>query len=63
PQQRALAETGQRLERSLALWQEIRGTDLERLNGRLSAAGVAPIVIPPLDAIKLSGPSASREMP
>jgi hypothetical protein len=30
---------------------------------RLSAAGIAPIVIPPLDGIKLSGPSASREMP
>ncbi len=53
PQRRALAETGQRLDRALALWHEIRGTDLARLNARLSAAGVASIVIPPLDAIKL----------
>jgi hypothetical protein len=63
PQRRALAETGLRLERSLALWHEIRGTDLARLNDRLAAAGIPPVTIPPLDAIKLSGPSVSREMP
>jgi len=63
PQRRALAETGQRLERALALWQEIRATDLARLNARLNAAGAASIVIPPLDAIRLNGPSVSREVP
>ncbi len=63
PQRRALAETGSRLERSLALWHDLRGTDLARLNARLRAAGIVPITIPPLDAIKISGPSASREMP
>ncbi len=63
PQRRALAETGLRLERSLALWHEIRGSDLARLNVRLAAAGIAPVTIPPLEAIKLSGPSVSREMP
>ncbi len=63
PQRRALAETGQRLEKSLALWQQIRGTDLARLNARLAAAGIAPVTIPPLDAIKLKGPSVSREVP
>ena len=63
PQKRALAETAQRLEKALALWHGIRDADLVRLNARLSAAGIAPITIPPLEAIKLKGPSVSREIP
>jgi hypothetical protein len=63
PQLRALKETGQRLDRALAAWAEVRGNDLPALNTSLAAAGVEPIVIPPVERIKLSGPSASREMP
>jgi hypothetical protein len=63
PQLRALAETRQRLDRALATWSEAKGTDLPKLNARLKAAAIAPIVIPAVDRIKLSGPSASREVP
>jgi hypothetical protein len=63
PQRRALKETGQRLDRALAAWAEVRDKDLAALNASLKAAGVETIVIPPVDRIKLSGPSASREMP
>jgi hypothetical protein len=63
PQLRALKETGQRLDRALAAWAEVRNKDLAALNASLKTAGVEPIVIPPVERIKLSGPSASREMP
>ena len=62
-QQRALAETGQRLDRALSLWNKIRSSELARLNASLESANLAPIVVPPLESIKLSGPSASRERP
>ena len=63
PQRRALAETAQRLDGAIALWHEVRANELPRLNTALTAAGLAPIVIPPIDSIRLSGPSASEEMP
>ncbi len=62
-QQRALAETGQRLDAALAAWNELRAGELSRLNASLRRAGIAPIVIPPLAGIKLAGPGASREVP
>lgn len=63
PQRKALAETRQRLERGTQLWQQTRDAELPRLNAALTASGSAPIVIPPLDDIRLSGPSVSREVP
>jgi photosystem II stability/assembly factor-like uncharacterized protein len=62
-QLRALVESGQRLDRALALWQGIRDTDLPRLNEALQGAGLAPISIPPVEKIRLGGPGASREIP
>ena len=63
PQRRVVAETADRLDRALASWAKLRDQELPRLNAELASAGVAPIEIPPLDKIRLSGPSASREMP
>jgi len=63
PQLRAMNETGQRLDRALAAWAEVRDKDLATLNASLKAADIEPIAIPPVDRIKLGGPSASREMP
>lgn len=63
PQRRALAETRQRLDRAVAAWQEVREKDLPHLNSALAAAGLAPIDIPPVEAIRIKGPSASREIP
>lgn len=63
PQLRALAESGARLDRALALWDELRTRDLVTLNGALKAAGETPIRIPPVAQIKLGGPSASEELP
>lgn len=62
-QQRVVAESAVRLERALAAWATLRAGELPRLNAELVAAGIAPIEIPPLGEIRLSGPSASREMP
>lgn len=63
PQRRVVAETAGRLARALASWTRLRDTELPRLNTELASAGIAPIEIPPLDRIRLSGPSESREMP
>jgi photosystem II stability/assembly factor-like uncharacterized protein len=62
-QRRALTEIAQRLDRAQAVWSESRAGGLDRLNGVLNMAGLDSIVIPPLDSIKLSGPSTSRELP
>jgi photosystem II stability/assembly factor-like uncharacterized protein len=63
PQKLALAEAGQRLDRAAAAWADVRKTALPKLNASLKAAGVEPIVIPPVDRIKLDGPSESKELP
>jgi photosystem II stability/assembly factor-like uncharacterized protein len=63
PQRRVLAEARQRLDRAVALWDDVRGADLPRLNAALSSAGLAPIAIPAVEQIRLKGPSASREVP
>ena len=63
PQWRALKETGERLDRATTRWQAVRTDDLPRLNATLAAAAVPQIDIPPIDKIRLSGPSASREVP
>jgi photosystem II stability/assembly factor-like uncharacterized protein len=63
PQRHAVAETSGRLDRALAAWKSVREQDLPRLNAALASAGITTIEIPPLDKIKLSGPSASREIP
>jgi photosystem II stability/assembly factor-like uncharacterized protein len=63
PQRRVVAETAGRLERALAAWKQLRDTELPGLNAELVSAGLKPIEIPPVDKIRLSGPSASREMP
>ena len=63
PQRRVVAETSARLDRALAAWKSARENELPRLNTALVSAGIATIEIPPLDKIKLSGPSASREIP
>jgi hypothetical protein len=62
-QLRALTQCAERLDRAIAAWGEARKRDLPRLNRSLKAAGVAPIEIPPVDRIRLSGPSESVEMP
>jgi hypothetical protein len=62
-QRRVVAETADRLDRALAAWTKLRDGELPQLNAALAAAGLTPIEIPPLDKIRLSGPSASREMP
>jgi hypothetical protein len=41
----------------------VRKTAMPKLNASLKAAGVEPIVIPPVDRIKLDGPSESKELP
>jgi len=58
-----VTETAGRLDRALASWAKLRESELPRLNAELVSAGIPPIEIPPLDKIRLSGPSASREMP
>jgi hypothetical protein len=63
PQRQVVAETAVRLDRALAAWKTVRDDDLPRLNVALASAGIAPIEIPPADKIRLSGPSASREIP
>ena len=63
PQRKVVAETAARLDRALAAWNTLRETELPQLNTALVAAGLAPIEIPPVDKIRLSGPSASREIP
>ena len=63
PQRRAVAETAARLDRALASWKTVRDDDLARLNAALASVGIVPIDIPPADKIRLSGPSASREIP
>jgi photosystem II stability/assembly factor-like uncharacterized protein len=63
PQRKVVAETAARLDRALASWTTLRDNDLPRLNAALTSAGLAPIAIPPLDKIRLTGPSASREIP
>ncbi len=63
PQRRVVTETAGRLDRALASWEKLRESELPRLNAELVSAGIEPIEIPPLDKIRLSGPSASREMP
>jgi hypothetical protein len=62
-QRKVLSEVRQRLDQATRLWQQTRDAELPRLNAALTAAGSAPIVIPPLDDIRLSGPSVSREVP
>jgi photosystem II stability/assembly factor-like uncharacterized protein len=62
-QHRVVSESAVRLERALAAWAKLRDSELPRLNAELVAAGIAPVEIPPLEKIRLSGPSASREMP
>jgi hypothetical protein len=63
PQRRAVAETAARLKLALSSWKQVRDVDLPPLNASLASAGLPPIVIPPLDQIRLAGPSASREVP
>jgi photosystem II stability/assembly factor-like uncharacterized protein len=63
PQRKVVAETAARLDRALASWNTLRETELPRLNKTLVAAGLPPIEIPPVDRIKVGGPSASREVP
>jgi photosystem II stability/assembly factor-like uncharacterized protein len=63
PQRKVVTETAARLDRALAAWNSLRDTELPRLNKALAAAGLSPIEIPPLDRIKVSGPSASQEVP
>ena len=63
PQRRAVAESAGRLDRALASWKRLRDSELPRLNAALATAGVPPIEIPAVETIKLSGPSASREVP
>jgi hypothetical protein len=63
PQRQVVAQTAARLDRALVAWNTLRETELPRLNKALAAAGLSPIEIPPLDRIKVSGPSASREVP
>jgi photosystem II stability/assembly factor-like uncharacterized protein len=63
PQLRALAQAAPRLDKAAALWDTIRRDDLPKLNSSLAATGAEPVVIPPLDRIKLRGPSESKEMP
>jgi photosystem II stability/assembly factor-like uncharacterized protein len=62
-QRKVLSEVRQRLDQASRLWRQARDAELPRLNAALTAAGSAPIVIPPLDDIRLSGPSVSREVP
>ncbi len=62
-QQQTLAGISERLDRAVSMWSEYRSGALSRLNASLDGAGIAPIAIPPLESIRLAGPSASRERP
>jgi len=62
-QRKVLSEVRHRLDQATRLWQQTRDAELPRLNAALTAAGSAPIAIPPVDDIRLSGPSVSREVP
>jgi hypothetical protein len=63
PQRRVVAETSARLDRALAEWRRLRQSELPRLNAELVSAGLPPVEIPPVDQIRLSVPSESRELP
>ena len=63
PQRRVQAACDKRLDRALSLWGETKGPTLATLNTALRGAGLDPIVIPPVEQIRLGGTSPGRELP
>jgi hypothetical protein len=58
-----LAASDARLERALALWQNIRASALDTLNKALGKGGIAPIAIPPVGEIPATEHSPGADLP
>jgi hypothetical protein len=62
-QRTLFAQTSAPLHDALQRWHALRDGDLQRLDRQLAAAGLAPVVLPGIDGIRLPGAGEARDRP